>query len=107
MSTPLRILDEDRKDLKEASEFLRQSMVTTRRMINVGAETPSGPRVYLEHLHVGGKIITSRQAIERYLAAINGIDVERSGGAENGPPPAKRRQLELARVDRELDAEGY
>jgi hypothetical protein len=51
-------------------------------------------------------LITSVEAIERYVAKLNGLD---GGTGDRDEPPltrSKRRQAELARVDRELDEFG-
>lgn len=111
MSNPLRILDEHRIDLEGICELLGTadkpaSQATGRRAMNRGSATPDG-WTYLEHLHVGGKVISSREAVERYLAAINGISLEAPEAGSTAPVRSKRRQAELARVDRELAAAGY
>ena len=54
----------------------------------------------------GGKIITSRQAVERYLAKLNGIDLDAPEAVEATPVRSKARQKELARVDAALAAAG-
>jgi len=113
MSTALRILNETRIDLEAARPLLGTaenpaSMVTVRRATHIGARTPDGGRTYLEFLKTGLKVITSVEAVERYLAAINGIDLDGSEAVEApAPRQTKRRQQELARVDRELDLGGY
>ena len=62
MSNPLRILDEHRIDLDGICELLGTadkpaSQATGRRAMNRGSATPDG-WTYLEHLHVGGKVIS-------------------------------------------------
>lgn len=101
MSTALRILDEDRLYGEDVCELLKWSMTTFYRACRRG----------LEHLHTGprrgGKILTSRQAIERYLAKLNDIDLDGTAAVEEVPARrTKRRQAELASVDRQLDAIG-
>jgi hypothetical protein len=112
MSNALRILDEQRIDLEGVRPLLGTpdnpaSTPTVRRATHVGARTPDGGRVRLEYLKTGLKVITSIEAVERYLAAINGIPVEPSA-APTAPAPArtKRRQRELASIDAKLDALG-
>ena len=66
------ILDEERINLDETCRLLGTAenpahFTTALRAMNVGRKTPGGKRAYLEHLHVGGKIITSREAVERSL----------------------------------------
>jgi hypothetical protein len=111
MSNPLRILDEHRIDLDGICELLGTadkpaSQATGRRAMNRGSATPDG-WTYLEHLHVGGKIVSSREAVERYLAAINGISLEPTEAVEAPPVRSKRRQGEIDRAKRELVAAGY
>jgi hypothetical protein len=112
MCSPLRILDEHKTDIEGACELLGTAdnpvhPVTVLRAMNRGGRTPTGARVYLEHLHTGGKIITSREAIERYLAALNGIDLDGASAVEEAPMRrTKARQRELDRVDAELAAVG-
>jgi hypothetical protein len=71
MSTALRILDEDRLEGEEVCEITGWSMVTFYRNCRQRG---------LEHLRTGprrgSKIITSRQALERFLARLNGIDLD-------------------------------
>lgn len=102
----LRILDEDQLDIKGAAQLIGVHFTTLIDKIKRGDQTPDGGRAYLGHLHVGGngsKIITSRQAIQRHMALINGIDLNDSAVSAS-PARRKGRQRELARVDRVLDA---
>ncbi len=64
-----------------------------------------GVRVYLEHLKVGGRLMSSIEAVHRFIARINGIDLE---SIEDSPTsaPSKRRAKELADVDSQLAAAG-
>jgi hypothetical protein len=111
MYTPLRILDEHRIDLDEVCRLLGTtekpaSRATGLRAMNHGGRKPDGGRAYLEHLHLAGQVISSREAVERYLAEINGINL---GGAEPvtaTPPRARKREAEIARAARECEALG-
>jgi hypothetical protein len=112
MSNPLRILGETRIPLEGARALLGTdedpaSMVTVRRATHVGACTPDGGRVYLEFLKTGLKVFTSVEAVERYLAAINGFSLDAPEVISASPVRSKARQRELARVDAELAARGY
>jgi predicted site-specific integrase-resolvase len=75
MSGPLRILREDRISLDDVCEMLGINRSTAYRWCRRG----------LEHLHTsdrrGGKIITSHQAVERFVAAMNGIELEAAEAA--------------------------
>jgi hypothetical protein len=108
MSNSLRVLSEERWDRDQVCALLGWSMQTFYRACRRG----------LEHLHTGprsgGKIITSRQEVERYLATINGIDLDDDAsaavsnpGSAPTSPPSRRRQRELARVDADLAADGF
>jgi hypothetical protein len=110
MSHALQILNETRIDLNGARSLLGTpenpaSMATVRRATHIGARTPDGVRVRLEYLKTGLKVITSVEAVERYLARLNGINPDGSGAVE-ATPMRKARRRELERVDRELDRTG-
>ena len=111
MSVSLRVLDETRIDIEEAQRRLGTDdnpvhFTTVYRLMSRGLKTPSGERAYLEHLRVGGKLITSVQAIERFVARTNGIDPDAPEPVQVAPALSKRRQAELDRVDRKLEAAG-
>ena len=101
MSNPLRILDEDRMERDDVCSFMGWEPVTFYRHLRRG----------LEHLRTGpgrgAKVLTSRQALERYLARLNGIESDGTDAVEEVPARrTKRREAELASVDRELAALG-
>jgi len=54
----------------------------------------------LETVNIGGRVYTSLDALNEFVAAINA-----SGGC-TPPPVSKRREAELRRVDAELDRAG-
>jgi hypothetical protein len=99
MSDALRILDEDLIDLEQVSEKLKISMATAYRYCRRGLE-------HLRTAGTGGRILTSHQAVSRYLAKVNGIDLDAPEAVEASPARSKRRQKELAGVDRYLDSAG-
>jgi hypothetical protein len=106
MCNPLFILDEHRIGIEEACRLLGTAEKpahpsTVLRAMNAGRKGPGG-LAYLEHLHVGGKIVTSREAVERYLARLNGISPSDRGDPPEIPPRGKRHEDHLARVDAEL-----
>jgi hypothetical protein len=108
MSDRLRILGERRITLDEARAHLGSDgrpihFVTAWRAATRGVAAPNGERVYLETLKMGGRLVTSVEAVERFIARTNGIsqeDVESSPETVSG----KARAKELARVDAELAA---
>ncbi len=107
----LRILDESRIDIEEAQRRLGTddtpiNFTSGYPLMSRGLKTPSGERAYVEHLRVGGRLITSIEAIARFVAATNGIDLDAPEAVEASPARSKRRQAELDRVDRELAAAG-
>jgi hypothetical protein len=70
-----------------------------------GVKTPDGRRVHLEMARVGGKWVTSRAALARFISASTpGIPTD------NAPPPrsrtAKRRQSDAERAGRALEQIG-
>ena len=68
-----------------------------------GVKLPSGRRLALEHLRAGGKILTTRAAIVRFLA---GQTATPDANAGPGPrtPAARRRATDAAAA--ELEAMG-
>jgi hypothetical protein len=103
-----RVIDEDKIDIKGAARLIGVHFTTLIDKIKRGDQTPDGGRAYLGHLHIGGngsKILTSRQAVERYLRQINGI-ADDPAAVEASPTRSKRREKELAGVDRYLDSVG-
>jgi hypothetical protein len=100
MNNSLRILDEDRLELEGVCELLGWSMATAYRACRRGLDhLRTGPRR-------GGRIITSRQAVERYLAGLNDIGPDEHPTAEPTPAHAGNRRRELARIDKELAEDG-
>jgi hypothetical protein len=111
MSISLRVLDETRIDIDDARRRLGTEenpihFTTFYRLTKRGLKVPGGERKTLEHLRVCGRLITSVEAIERFVAATNGIDPDASEADEATAARTRRRQAELARVDRDLDAAG-
>ena len=113
MAVSLRILDETKIDLEQARHRLGTAdqplhYVTVIRLIHRGLKMPDGSRVYLDHLRLGGKLVTSTEAIARFAAATNGIDPGDPSTLDpsDTPAPTKARLRELEHVDRELDASG-
>jgi hypothetical protein len=99
-----RVLNEDTLTIDEAAEYLHIHFTTLYRKLRRGDRTPNGGRSYLGCWSTGGRLLTSREAIDRHLAAVNGLDA--SDAIEVTPAGSKARQRELARVDAELAAAG-
>jgi hypothetical protein len=111
MSTSLRILSETRVDIYRARCLLGTDdrpihFTTVYRLMKRGLQAPSGDRVVLESVRVGLRRITSVEAIERFVAATNGIDPDAPDAVEVSPARrSKARERELAGLDRYLDSE--
>jgi hypothetical protein len=111
MSVSLRVLDETRVDIEEAKRRLGTDetpihFTTVYRLMNRGLKSPTGQRITLEHLRLAGRLITSVEAISRFVAATNGIPLDAPEVLETPSVRTKERAAELARVDRELAAAG-
>jgi hypothetical protein len=98
MSNPLRILNETRIDIERACSLLGTAEVPVSNR-SVRRAMKSGR---LEYLRIHGRLITSVEAVERFVARTNGIDRD---AAEASPARSKRREKDLAGVDRYLDSE--
>ena len=76
-----------------------------------GIKTNSGNRVRLEHIRVGAKLFTSKQALVRFFKAVADDDIKHfaADASENttavDPTPAQREK-EIADADRRLAAAG-
>jgi hypothetical protein len=110
MNKSLRILHETRIDLHEVCRLLGTAdkpvhFATAFRAMKPGALI-DGVRVPLEFLKTRGKLVTSVEAVERYLAAINGIDLDDNAAEPRAPATTKQRARRVTEIDRELDAAG-
>jgi hypothetical protein len=77
------------------------------RHIVKGTKIPGGEVVRLEGGKIGKKWITTRQAVQRYVDTLTRVALAETETAEaTTATVSKRRQQELARVDRDLDAAG-
>jgi hypothetical protein len=109
MSGALRILSETRIDVDDAGRRMGPEgrpvhYTSVYRAMRLGRLAPDGERVRLEHLRCGGRLMTSVEAVERYLARLNGIELD--AAEENPARRTKRREAVLRAVDKELDAIG-
>jgi predicted site-specific integrase-resolvase len=90
-----RILSEDTIELEDVCGLLRISMATARRHLLRGLEhIRTGPRP-------GGKILTSRQAVMRFVSKMSGPSAAQSTG---GSRTSSARQKELDKAARECEA---
>jgi hypothetical protein len=105
-----RILDEHRISLHETTRLLGTDgrpthLSTALRAITRGVKSTTGARVRLEALRVGGRWVTSREAVERFIMKLTGAAL----GESEAPviQSSAQREHELARVDRELAVAGF
>jgi hypothetical protein len=112
MSDHAQILDEHKIDLHQTTRLLGTNgkpthISTALRAITKGIKASSGNRVFLEALRIGGRWVTSREAVERFTARLT---VAALREAPKAATPAirttRQRQRELARVRRELAEAG-
>ena len=108
MASSLRILSEHRINLDEVCRRLGTDdkpvhFTTAFRAMTRGIQLADGARVYLEKLKVGGRLITSIEAVERFVARVNGISLDEVE-AESTLASGKQRAKELASVDAQLAA---
>src|SRR4051794_2581017 len=80
------------------------------RWIITGARLPSGERVRLEGLRLGGRWVTSMQAIQRFAIRLTPqLDDTPTRAASKGPTTSrtpKKRDAASNRAERRLEAEG-
>src|SRR5262245_37647597 len=96
MAADLRILNEHRIDVEKTCEHLGASgepvsASSVYRAFEPGRLSVTGQLVQLGHLKINGKLMTSLEAIERYVAALNGV------GAAAPIPKSRKSELESAR----------
>jgi excisionase family DNA binding protein len=99
-----RVMNEDTLTIGEAADYLHIHFTTLYRKIRRGDRTLDGGRSHIAVWSTGGRLLTSREAIDRHLAAVNGLEAPES--AEPVPARSKTRHRELARVDAALEAAG-
>ncbi len=109
MSRP-RILDEDKLTLEEARAELGTSgtpcnFSTVYNAVTKGSQLPDDSRLPLEAVRVGGRWITSKQAIERFVTALTEAW---SGRATGAPTVTTKKELSrrLEKANAELTAMG-
>jgi hypothetical protein len=87
MTGALRILGETRIGMDRVCEMMGPEgepchLSTAYKAMKVGRLAPDGRRVFLAHLNTGGRLITSVEAVGRYLAALNGLDPDDAGAVD-------------------------
>jgi hypothetical protein len=89
--------------LPEGSKGKKPSFVTVYRWILSGVKTPDGQLVKLEAVRLGGKWLTSREALQRFMDRL-------TPAAEAAPlpirSPSKQKRAD-ERVGKALDTKGY
>jgi hypothetical protein len=80
---------------------------TVLRHITRGTKLPDGQTIYLEGARIGGRWVTTREAVQRFVerlttAALGQVQPVGTSAIRT----SARRQRELSRVDRALDAAG-
>jgi hypothetical protein len=108
MPAPLHILGEHRITLDEAREPLGTSgkpadYSTVFRAVTDGTLV-NGERIPLEALKSGGKWVTSREAVDRYLPKLTEAALDRSKQPRCAPTDSSRRKDEINRAARECEA---
>jgi len=105
-----RILDEEKRTLEEARAELGTSgtpcnFSTAYNLVTKGSQLPDGSRLTLEAIRVGGRWITSREAIERFVITLT----EAWSGRAPGAPAVttkKERSRRLETADAQIAAMG-
>jgi hypothetical protein len=109
MSRP-RILDEDRLSLEEARPHLGTNgepcdFTTAYNAVTKGYQLPDKSRLRLEAIRIGGRWVTSRQAIERFVIRLT----EAWSDPQTGAPvmdTRKEQSRRLAEANAALTAAG-
>lgn len=105
VSTVERLLGEDRVSLAEAGRLVATNPArpvdptTVGRWCQRGILLPDGQRVKLEHLKVGQRFCTTRQALARFIARQTAAD------AADGQAPAVRSPAARTRASEKAAAE--
>jgi hypothetical protein len=96
--------------LEQAADILppgrggaRPTLSCILRWILKGAKSPSGERVRLEGIRVGGRWITSREALQRFAERLT---PQLDGSQTPTPRSSSRRQQASERAARELEKMG-
>jgi hypothetical protein len=109
----IRILDEEKLSLEESRPVMGTGgkladFTTVYNAVTKGTLLPSGQRLRLEAVRLGGQWVTSREAIGRYVEALTEAWTNETGERLTMPSKTNKRarEKELARVDAELAAAG-
>jgi len=73
-----------------------------------GVRTRSGGRIRLEHIRVGGRLFTSREALDRFFVAVAAADVGYFDTPKHAARPPRKgdRTAEIEAAERKLSADG-
>ena len=103
--------------LSEAAKFApgRPSTCAVWRWCRVGIRTKTGQRVKLSHIRVGGRLYTSKAALNAFFAAVAEADAayfsdtlsDASRIAHSNLPTPKCRQRQIDRANAELSEAGF
>ncbi len=93
-------LDETRKGIKPGHSGKQTHISTIIRWIKIGARGPNGQRVRLEAVRLGGRWLTSREALQRFAERLT-PDLDRLETPE--PRTPSRRERAAASAARDLE----
>ncbi|AMV27355.1 hypothetical protein VT84_23350 [Gemmata sp. SH-PL17] len=91
------LTDEGLISMKDAAKLYgrKTNYATVRRHCLDGIVLPDGTRLHLEHIRLAGSIVTSKQAVIRFIAAQNETPPV-SGQIRNRETPAQRTRAQAA-----------
>ncbi len=87
---------ESKLDLRAAAPHIpgsgdvRAKKMRLGRMARKGVKARNGQRVHLEHLRVGGQLVTSVEAIQRFFDHLNAADAEHFTRDDTGATASER-----------------
>lgn len=103
------LASEEKIHLKRAAKLTPEPVHPSApwRWMRRGILARNGERIYLEGVRVGGKLMTSKQAMERFFAAVAEADAEhfqseRYAKPAHSKPSASRRVSEIELAKKEM-----
>lgn len=94
-----RILGETPIGMRSAARMVGQHSASLQRQATVGLLRPDGSRLRLEAIKHGGRLLTSKQALKRFIAAQN--EATASGDATPRSPATRSRASDRAAAELE------